>query len=68
MELKLKGEFVELDNVLKVFELVANGAEAKHYIQSGKVKVNGSVETRVRRKLRVNDNVEFSTYQIRIIA
>jgi ribosome-associated protein YbcJ (S4-like RNA binding protein) len=40
MEFKLKTEFVELDNMSKILELVANGAEAKQQIQAGLVKVN----------------------------
>ncbi|MFA5004902.1 MAG: RNA-binding S4 domain-containing protein [Candidatus Omnitrophota bacterium] len=60
MEFKLKTEFVELDNLLKALDLVANGAEAKQKIQASLVKVNGEIELRVRRKLRQGDSVEFS--------
>jgi ribosome-associated protein len=67
MEFKLKTEFVELDNVLKVLELVASGAEAKQQIQAGLVKVNGAVESRIRRKLRPGDYVEFGGRKIDII-
>ena len=67
MEFKLKFEFIELDNLLKVLELVANGAEAKVNIQSGEVKVNGQVESRIRRKLRLGDSVEFRQQLINII-
>lgn len=59
MEFKLRGEFIELDNMLKTLELVANGAEAKQKIQAGLAKVNGAVELRVRRKLHAGDSVEF---------
>jgi ribosome-associated protein len=68
MEFKLKTEFVELDNMLKVLELVAGGAEAKQQIQAGMVKVNGEVELRVRRKLRSGDSVEFGAQKIDIVA
>lgn len=68
MEFKLKGEFIELDNLLKALELVASAAEARQCIQSGSVKVNGQVETRVRRKLRAGDSVEFNMQQINIVA
>lgn len=67
MEFKLKTEFVELDNVLKVLELVASGAEAKQQIQAALVKVNGAVESRIRRKLRSGDCVEFGGQKIDII-
>ena len=66
MEFKLKLEFIELDNLLKTLGLVASGAEAKQCIQSGSIKVNGQAETRIRRKLRSGDTVEFNEHQIRI--
>ena len=67
MEFKLKAEFIELDNMLKVLELVASGAEAKQQIQAGSVKVNGEVESRIRRKLRPGDCVEFGVQKINVI-
>lgn len=66
MEFKLRSEFIELDNVLKALQLVASGAEARQYIQAGSVKVNGEVETRIRRKLRAGDSVEFGEQRISI--
>jgi ribosome-associated protein len=68
MDFKLRSEFIELDNMLKALQLVANGAEAKQLIQSGSVKINGQAETRVRRKLRAGDSVEFGQHQISIVA
>ncbi len=68
MDFKLKSEFIELDNLLKALELVASGADARQYILSGAIKINGEVERRIRRKLRARDAVEFGKYQINIIA
>jgi ribosome-associated protein len=68
MDFQLKSDFIELDNLLKVLELVSNGAQAKELIVSGEVKVNGQAETRIRRKLRAGDFVEFAKQVIRIIA
>ncbi len=68
MEFKLKTEFVELDNMLKVLEFVASGAEAKQQILAGLAKVNGVVESRIRRKLRAGDCVEFGGQKIDIVA
>jgi len=67
MDFKLQAEFIELDNMLKAMELVANGAEARQQIQAGSVKVNGLVESRIRRKLRRGDSVEFGGQKIDII-
>jgi ribosome-associated protein len=67
MEFKLKTEFVELDNLLKLLELVVNSAEAKQQIWAGTVKVNGLVESRIRRKLRSGDLVEFGANTITVV-
>jgi ribosome-associated protein len=67
MEFILKSEFVELDNMLKAMDLVASGAEAKKQILAGAVKVNGAVESRIRRKLRSGDTVEFGGKSINIV-
>jgi len=67
MDFQLKAEFIELDNLLKVMELVSNGAEAKQRIQAGSIRINGEVETRVRRKLRSGDRVQFGDQQIAIV-
>jgi ribosome-associated protein len=68
VEFHLKAEFVELDNLLKATNLAASGGEARQYILAGSIKINGQVETRVRRKLRSGDTVEFGKHQISIVA
>ena len=68
MEFKLQAEFVELDNMLKVLKLVTSGAEARQQIQAGLVKVNGLAESRIRRKLRSGDFVEFGGQKVNIAA
>lgn len=67
MDFQLKTEFIELDNLLKALNLAASGAEARQCIQSGLTKVNGQAETRVRRKLRAGDSVEFDQQRINIV-
>ncbi len=49
---------IRLDQFLKFTGLAATGGMAKMLIQDGQVRVNGAVETRRRRKLRVGDVVE----------
>jgi len=68
MDFLLKGEFIDLDNLLKATTLAASGAQAKQHILAGSVKVNGQVEMRIRRKLRFGDSVEFGKHQISIVA
>ena len=68
MDFQLRLEFIELDNLLKTTKLAASGAEARQHILAGSVKINGQVETRIRRKLRSGDSVEFGKHQISIVA
>ena len=58
---KLKeGEaYIELNNLLKRFNWVASGGEAKTMIKEGQVTVNGEAETRVRKKMFAGDTVIF---------
>jgi ribosome-associated protein len=49
---------IQLDQFLKLKNVVQSGGEAKHVIQGGLVKVNGEVETRRGRKLAPGDLVE----------
>jgi ribosome-associated protein len=68
MDFQLKFEFIELDNLLKTMKFAASGVEARQYILAGSIKINGQVETRIRRKLRLGDSVEFGKHQINIVA
>jgi len=54
-----QGEYIKLDQFLKLANMVESGGQAKVLIQGGQVKVNGVVETRRGRKLRQGDAVEF---------
>ena len=48
---------IRLGQFLKLTGLVATGGEAKNLIQSGKVLVNGQIETRRKRQLHDGDTV-----------
>lgn len=66
MKFKLEDEYIQLQNVLKVCGLVDSGAMAKNIIQDGLVKVNGEVETRRGKKIRVGDVVTIFDESIEI--
>ncbi len=59
-------ETIQLDQFLKLIGAVGTGGQAKLMIQGGEVTVNGEVETRRRRKLRVGDLVALGdeTFQV----
>ena len=50
---------MKLDQFLKWKNLVSSGGEAKIFIKSGSVRVNGVIETRRGRKLKRGDKVIF---------
>ncbi len=50
---------MKLDQFLKWNNFVSSGGEAKIYIKSGIVKVNGKIETKRGRKLVKGDKVMF---------
>ena len=49
---------INLTQVLKLAGWVMNGGEAKALIAEGRIRVNGVVESRKRRKMTVGDRVE----------
>ncbi|VWL84823.1 RNA-binding S4 domain-containing protein [Oceanivirga miroungae] len=60
MEVKIRDEYIKLEQLLKFTNLVESGGEAKIVINEGLVKVNGEVELRRGKKIRENDKVEFN--------
>ena len=57
---------IELCQLLKFENLVQSGGEAKQVIADGRVRVNGEVETRKRKKLTAGDLIEFAGEMIQI--
>lgn len=67
-EIAIQGNFIKLDQFLKVADMVSGGGEAKMLIQSGEAKVNGEVDTRRGKKLRAGDVVEFGGQKFKVVA
>jgi ribosome-associated protein len=57
---------ITLGQALKAANVVGSGGEAKVVIQAGEVRVNGEVETRRGRRLRVGDVVEVGDERLEI--
>jgi len=53
----IRGEYIQLDQLLKATGLVSSGGEAHMQIDAGAVKVDGKVESRKRAKLRAGQRV-----------
>ncbi len=64
MEFKLKDEFITLAQLLKACDIVYSGGQAKEYLASVDVFVNGEKENRRGKKIHRGDVVE--TNDIRI--
>ena len=63
---ELQDEYITLQNLLKVKNIVATGGEAKYVSVDGLVRVNGECETRRGKKLRSGDVVEFEEFEITV--
>ena len=59
IEFQLHTEYIDLLQLLKAISIVMSGGEAKMLVDDGYVTVNGEIEHRRRRKLRVGDVVIF---------
>ena len=55
----LHTEYIDLLQLMKATSIVMSGGEAKMLVDDGYVTVNGEIEHRRRRKLRVGDVVIF---------
>ena len=55
---------MKLDQFLKWKNIVSSGGEAKMLIISGQVSVNGEIEKRRGRKLKLGDIIKFSNNEI----
>ena len=67
MEIKIKDDFIKLDTLIKLSGIAATGGQAKFFIKSGQVKVNGSVCEMRDKKLYKGDIVEVSGEKIKVI-
>lgn len=68
MKFQLKGEHVDLCDLLKLTEITGSGGEAKHLIADGEVKVDGVTELRKRCKIRSGQVVEARGQTIEVVA
>jgi ribosome-associated protein len=60
--------FIELDKLLKREDIAASGGEARYLISQGLALVNGSVETRKRRKLYPGDTITCCGATLEVVA
>lgn len=64
----VRGEFIQLDQLLKATGLCESGGAAHAAIAEGLVTVDGAVDTRKRAKIRPGQFVEFAGERVDLIA
>jgi len=65
---EIRGEHIQLDQLLKTTGLCHSGGYAHAEIAAGKVQVDGLVETRKRAKLRPGQRVAYADETIDLVA
>lgn len=68
MQLEVRGDYIQLDQLLKTTGLCHSGGYAHSEIAVGRVRVDGVVETRKRAKLRPGQSVRYGDETIELIA
>ena len=61
---KIKGEYIQLNQLLKVLNWCETGSEANQVIDDGLVKVNGKIEYRKRNKITKDMNIVFNNLEV----
>ncbi len=67
MILEVRGEYIQLDQLLKTTGLCHSGGFAHSEIGAGKVMVDGVVETRKRAKLRPGQRVNYGGESVELV-
>lgn len=65
---EIRGDHIQLDQLLKATGLTGSGGEAHAVIAQGQVQVDGQVELRKRAKLRPGQQVIFADETIDLVA
>lgn len=66
-EVKITGDFIQLNQLMKKIDWAMSGGEAKILIEDGDVSVNGAAAHEIRKKIRPGDVVSFGGRSVKII-
>lgn len=64
----VRGEYIQLDQLLKATGLASTGGAAHAAVEAGLVKVDGRLESRKRAKLRPGQTVSFAGEKVLLVA
>ena len=65
-KISITTEYIKLESLLKLANLVGSGGEAKLLIQEGAAQVNGAVCTQRGKKLRTGERVCFQGQELEV--
>ena len=68
MEFELEGEYIELNQLLKLAGIASSGGIGKHLVAAGEVSVDGRPESRKTAKIRAGQTVQCRGVTIRVKA
>lgn len=68
LEFHLRGEFVALNDLLKLTGVCDSGGAGKMLVSEGAVSVDGQVESRKTAKIRAGQVVELDDVRIQVLA
>ena len=66
MDVKINSEYITLGQLIKFVGIISNGAEAKGYLLSNKVLINGELDNRRGRKIYPGDVVAIKNTQYKV--
>lgn len=66
INIPIKTDFIKLDSLLKLADLVESGGTAKMIILEGRVSVNGEVCTMRGKKIRPGDIVTVENFEVTV--
>lgn len=67
IQFELRGEFIELCNLLKLAGIANSGGQGKMMVSDGIVEVDGAIETRKTAKIRAGQVVECLGQKISVV-
>ena len=68
IDFELRGEYIELDKLLKAAGFADSGGQARMLITEGLVQVDGRPESRKTAKIRAGQLVQLQDQRIRVLA
>lgn len=67
-QFEVEGEYIELNQLLKLVGFCSSGGEGKHLVAAGLVHVDGTVELRKTCKIRPGQRVAFQGKEVQVVA